>query len=81
MDQLSSLISYVPPAVAQSIYTHPNHPQQPNQTTFRAAVLFADVSGFTPLAEALSQKGPRGAEELTRLLNQYFSRMISLIEQ
>lgn len=45
-----------------------------------AAVLFADVSGFTPLTEALGQKGSEGPEELTRLLNRYFSWMIAFIE-
>jgi class 3 adenylate cyclase len=45
-----------------------------------AAVLFADVSGFTPLAEILAQRGAEGPEELTRLLNSYFSRIIALLE-
>src|SRR4029453_18591392 len=37
----------------------------------RGAALFADISGFTPLTEALTRElGPqRGAEELTRQLN------------
>jgi len=47
------------------------------------AVMFADVTGFTPLAEALAQGlGPRrGAEELTALLNQVYSALITQIEQ
>ncbi|NJP06862.1 MAG: hypothetical protein HC837_15215 [Chloroflexaceae bacterium] len=36
---------------------------------FPAAVLFADVSGFTPLTEKLAHYGTRGAEELTRVMN------------
>lgn len=43
-------------------------------------VLFCDVAGFTPLTEALSVLGKEGAEELTRLLNGYFTRMIGIIE-
>lgn len=46
---------------------------------FPAAVLMADISGFTPLAEALSRAGRQGAEELSALLDEHFSRMIDLI--
>ena len=40
----------------------------------RGAALFADISGFTPLTEALAAElGPqRGAEELTASLNRVF---------
>jgi class 3 adenylate cyclase/tetratricopeptide (TPR) repeat protein len=40
-----------------------------------AAVLFADVAGFTRLSEVLCAAGRHGAEELNRLLNRYFGRM------
>jgi class 3 adenylate cyclase/tetratricopeptide (TPR) repeat protein len=44
----------------------------------QGAVLFADIAGFTPLAESLaSALGPRrGAEELTRLLNAVYDALI-----
>lgn len=43
------------------------------------ATLFADISGFTPLTEALVRElGPnRGAEELTSILNQIFDAIIN----
>ncbi|MEW6758228.1 MAG: adenylate/guanylate cyclase domain-containing protein, partial [Acidobacteriota bacterium] len=44
-------------------------------------VLFTDVAGFTPLTEALSVLGREGSEELTRILNAYFTRMISIADQ
>jgi len=46
-----------------------------------AAVLFADISGFTPLAERLARRGPTGAEALSNLLNAYFSELMSLIAE
>jgi predicted ATPase/class 3 adenylate cyclase len=48
----------------------------PNRAT--GAALFADVSGFTPLAEALVESlGPqRGAEELSRWLNLIYDALI-----
>ncbi|MEI6777302.1 MAG: adenylate/guanylate cyclase domain-containing protein [Chloroflexales bacterium] len=44
-----------------------------------AVTLFADVSGFTPMSEALSRFGQDGTEDLTSLLNDYFAVMIDLI--
>jgi class 3 adenylate cyclase len=46
---------------------------------FPAAVLFADVSGFTALTERLAARGPAGAEELVALLNTYFGQLIDLV--
>lgn len=81
-DLLHTLAAYVPPHIAQEVLSEPAPvpPSAPKGNRFPAAVLFADVSGFTPLTEALAQKGSEGPEELTRLLNRYFSRMIGLIE-
>ena len=52
----------------------------PNHTS--GAALFADISGFTPLTEALVQAlGPqRGAEELTRWLNEIYDALLAEIE-
>ena len=49
----------------------------PTQT--RGAALFADISGFTPLTENLVRAfGPRrGADELTRQLNEVYSAIIA----
>jgi class 3 adenylate cyclase len=56
------------------------------------SLLFSDVSGFTALSERLAFQdlegaerpaplGPKGAERLTNLMNQYFDRMIDIIAQ
>jgi class 3 adenylate cyclase/tetratricopeptide (TPR) repeat protein len=49
----------------------------------QGAGLFADISGFTPLTEALEKElGPqRGAEELTLHLNRVFHALISVLER
>src|SRR5215207_4372567 len=49
----------------------------------RGATLFADISGFTPLTEALDRAlGPRqGAEALTRQLNQIYDALIAEVER
>jgi class 3 adenylate cyclase len=47
------------------------------------AALFADISGFTPLSEALAQELglQRGAEELTRQLNQVYGALIAEVHR
>jgi class 3 adenylate cyclase/predicted ATPase len=79
---LRTIATYVPPNIVRATLAEstPSPPTDAMPDRFPAAILFADVSGFTPLTEALAQKGAEGPEELTRLLNGYFSRMITLIE-
>ncbi len=77
---LKKLAAYVPTPVAHAIFHQPRLPTGPTARRFPAAVLLADISGFTPLSELLSRAGPTGAEELTQLVNQYFALMIQLIE-
>lgn len=48
---------------------------------FTCAVMFADISGFTPLTQRLAAEGSQGAEKLTRILNGYFSRLIELVDR
>ena len=71
-------IAYLPPdrvlAIARS--------QMLRERTAGAA-LFADISGFTPLTEALAlELGPqRGAEELTVHLNRVYDALIGALER
>lgn len=46
-----------------------------------AATMFVDISGFTAMSEALAADGPRGAEELNRVLLLTFDAMIAVIHQ
>lgn len=46
---------------------------------FPAALLFADVSGSTALAERLAEQGPTGADELSRLLNAYLGALVDAV--
>jgi class 3 adenylate cyclase/tetratricopeptide (TPR) repeat protein len=76
---LPTLASYVPTLIKRRLLTDPGITIQPFTERFSAALLFADISGFTKLTETLAQRGPVGAEELTALLNTYFGRLIDLI--
>jgi len=53
---------------------------EPVVEKLEVAVLFADISGFTPLTEALAKKGDEGPEEITRLLNHAFRCLIEALE-
>ncbi|NJO04407.1 MAG: AAA family ATPase [Chloroflexaceae bacterium] len=77
---LSILLPYIPAPLLHRLAAHPVLPSEPTRYTTPAAVLFADVSGFTPLTAALAHLGTRGAEELTHLMNSYFVQAITLIE-
>ncbi len=77
---LKKLAAYVPTPIAQAICRQPRILTEPTARRFPAVVLFTDISGFTPLSELLGQVGPTGTEELTYLINQYFTRVIQIIE-
>jgi class 3 adenylate cyclase len=47
--------------------------------TFQAVTLFLDISGFTPLTEALMQQGKHGAEVLAEVINATFRPVIMAI--
>ena len=74
-----TLASYVSPLVTRHLLNNPVPLNEASAERFPAAVLFADISGFTELTEALAQRGPAGEEQLTRLLNDYFGQWIDLI--
>ena len=72
------LAAYLPVTVTRQIMN--NELPQPGETRWlTAATLFADMSGFTPMAETLAEDGPRGAEALNRTLLITFTALINAI--
>lgn len=49
------------------------------QGHFEAHAMFVDLSGFTPLTEALMKQGSEGAEHLSLILNDIFEPMVRLV--
>jgi class 3 adenylate cyclase/predicted ATPase len=80
MPMISPWLAYVPFRLAQDILERPNASPVGRDRRMEVVALFADVSGFTPISEALSKVGKVGAEELTQILNSYFGPMIDLIQ-
>ena len=52
----------------------------PRRTSYEAACLFADISGFTAASEALTNKyGEQlGAECLAKYINEYYFRLVEI---
>jgi class 3 adenylate cyclase/predicted ATPase len=72
-------LSFVPRYVAEDIFQHLDQSPVGREQHYDIVALFADVSGFTAMSEALGKTGKSGAEELTAILNSYFEPMIDLV--
>ena len=79
-DSLTRLLaSYVPRLIQKRVIDDPTPIESPMARDLQAAVLFADISGFTNLTERLAEKGPVGVERLARILNEYFGQLVELV--
>jgi predicted ATPase/class 3 adenylate cyclase len=77
MPALGTLLAYLPQDRRQALAAGSELPCQT-----QGAALCADLSGFTPLTEALARKlgKRRGAEELTLHLNRFYEALIAPVE-
>ena len=73
------LASYVPRLIQRRVAQNPIPIDSPLAKDFQAAVMFADISGFTALTERLAEKDTAGVEKLARILNDYFGQLIDLV--
>jgi len=74
-----ALASYVPVLVTRRLAEDPRPLAAPCAEQHPAAVLFADISGFTALTEMLARQGPAGVEKVASGLNGYFSKLTEII--
>ncbi|GAB4580779.1 MAG: adenylate/guanylate cyclase domain-containing protein [Anaerolineales bacterium] len=80
---LETLSSYVPNLILRRIIKNPEPITAPTYESFPAAVLYADITGFTALTERLegiphAQQGA-GAEAVTNAINAYFDQFIEVL--
>jgi len=73
------LASFVPKLIQNRVAVNPTPIEVPVAEEMQAAMLFADISGFTLLTEHLAERGPVGVETLARILNEYFGQLIDII--
>jgi class 3 adenylate cyclase len=74
---LRILHDYMPPQLTAS----PTPPGRVRQSWEQGALIFTDLSGFTPLMEANFNRGPDGARTLLGVLNSYFSNVIEIVSK
>ncbi len=78
---INTLKSYVPDILQERILSDPTAPTKPFAGIYKAAVLFVDISGFTALTEEFAAQGPSGAEDISSVLNEFYSQWIQIIKK
>jgi class 3 adenylate cyclase/tetratricopeptide (TPR) repeat protein len=64
--------SYLPGHVLELLLTTESVSNPPVTERVNAVILYADVAGFTAMAESLAGSGTYGTEQLTRTINRWF---------
>lgn len=77
---LQTTRAYLPRYVSDSIARDPT-PGRSEGHFLPGSLLFADISGFTAMSENLSRSGREGAEEITAIVNRYFSTMLAILRE
>lgn len=79
-DLLDVVTAYIPTVIAAPMLEAPA--TGPIGLSLEGTVMFADIDGFTPLAERFSQAASQeGAEELTELINRFLEILIRVTSQ
>ncbi len=71
--------AYLPNYVNVDLAAHPDESPVGREQRLTVVALFADITGFTPLSEALGRADKTGTEQLTRILNVCFAPLIEAI--
>ncbi len=76
---LQAISTYLPHHVVAPLLENP----QPGKVTGEftsGTVMFADISGFTAMSEKLSRLGKEGAEEITDIVNRFFTALLEVTD-
>ena len=74
-----ALASFLPERLVRRLVEEPASAGRPHADRMVGALLLADISGFTAIAERMARQGPAGAEELRGLLDGAFQPLLELI--
>lgn len=75
---ITYLPRYLVKAELADFSTQPS-PREASGEFLHGTLLFADISGFTAMSERLSTLCREGAEQITEIVNRYFSAMLDVI--
>ena len=76
-----TLQAYLPSHLVRRLGSAPGHDVIPCRDSFDAALLFADLTGYTALTEKLQRRGREGAEEITDVLKTAFRPVLSAVRR
>lgn len=74
-----AIAAYLPELMVADLLQNPVRLAQPAH--FEAVTLVMDITGFTPLSEKLAKKGREGAEQVTALVNGFFSQVLGEVRR
>jgi len=77
--RLHALAAFLPGSLVRALLEDGSRPREGARREQLGAVLFADLTGFTAIAEALENSGPSGAERLRGILDAFFSQLIDTL--
>jgi class 3 adenylate cyclase len=74
-DRLLALETYVPPFIRWHLARDPSPHTAPFEDRYLAAVLHADIAGFTSMAERCAADGASGAEQVRNTLRRFLQEL------
>jgi class 3 adenylate cyclase/tetratricopeptide (TPR) repeat protein len=77
--RLQALAAFLPGSLVRALSEDASRPREGARREQQGAVLFADLTGFTAMAEALDRGGPSGAERLRGILDACFSQLLDTL--
>jgi class 3 adenylate cyclase/tetratricopeptide (TPR) repeat protein len=77
---LRAISTYLPRYVVTPLLANPEPGKVEGRFSY-GTVMFADISGFTAMSEKLSQLGKAGAEEITAIVNRFFTALLEVTDQ
>eukprot|EP00752_Nemacystus_decipiens_P003083 g2855.t2 len=78
MRWIDTVASYLPSLIVNHLINRTTNEELPSRQEYDTVCLFADVSGFTALSEAM-MSSTEGVEGLAKHLNAYFGQMVKII--
>lgn len=76
------LATYLPASIVEYYLSHDEMPfKPPFRHRYKTVALFADVSGYTAMCEAMAELGQIGDEMLAKHLNSYYEQLVRIVSK
>lgn len=78
---LKNMIAYLPQNLVENLISNPEKEFISNSIDYDGTILYSDISGFTLMSEALTRIGREGAEEMSKILNNYYKSIEDIVRK